>query len=476
MSKLTRRGFIQTSAVAATVAASGVHKRGLRSASAAPADNILLMVYLTGGVDSLNLVVPTSGADRSHYEAARHSLNIAADAALPLGASAFGLHPNAPELHALFGQTNSPFAIVQAAGSPAHTRSHTEASAYMFNGTPGDMSTATGWITRHLDSDPNMPTSVLMPGASLDELPSPAFNGSNDILTAERSSYFQSNLMLNGFSLHRNEQRRAMRALYDMGDSAVHAGGLQALNAANLVELFGDNDYVPPSGMSSTYSDSTFNRRLKRAAQLIKMGLGIKALTVQLENWDTHESQGVTNGWFWDRVGDLSRGLGAFYDDMANSGGDFVNRVTVVVMSEFGRKLHQNNDGGFDHGHGGAMLLLGGAVNGGLHGTWPGLHHDALYQGQDLAVTTDYRRVLTEVLIRRMGNPNVGQVFPGYANYQPLGVVQGIDLEPIYDMRTPTAVDLSQTQAAPIANKAITAAGVGIAATASLVALRNRGS
>jgi uncharacterized protein (DUF1501 family) len=157
---------------------------------------------------------------------------------------------------------------------------------------------------------------------------------------------------------------------------------------------------------------------------------------VDLGGWDTHEYQGEGGGgYFASRIGELASGLAAFYTDMSNDGGvDHNKRITVAVMSEFGRSFAQNESQGTDHGHGNVMLLMGGAVNGGkVYGKWPGLATNQLYDKRDLAITTDYRRVLSEILIRRMGNPQLGAIFPGYTGYAPLGILQGTDLEPIYN-------------------------------------------
>lgn len=477
MSSLTRRNFIKSSAaMTAAVGASQAHPSlGARPVEANVADNVIVFVHLRGGADFLNLIVPISGSDRAHYEAARPSIAIDADDALQLGTTAFGLHPNATELHNLYAAGN--LAIVQATGIDVDSRSHEEVTAYMHNGTPGTLSTTTGWLTRMLDSDPNLPDTILMPGASINDRPSPAFRGSNEIFTADEDSSFRDLLMLNGFFYQRAAQRNALREIYAQDTSSVHVAGMQALNAANMIELFtSQNAYEPPDGMAVSYSDAHINERFERAAQLIKLELGIRAITIEHDQWDYHEGQGTTSGSFWNRVGELSQGLAAFYADMVASGGDYANRVTVVVMSEFGRKLRQNDDGGCGHGHGGAMLVIGGAVNGGLYGTWPGLDYDALYQGSDVAITTDYRQVLSEILIRHMGNPKLGQIFPGYTGYTPLGVVQGTDLTPEYDERVPTAVGLDSAETSPTSNHILTAASVGVAATAGLVALRSRGA
>ena len=130
---------------------------------------------------------------------------------------------------------------------------------------------------------------------------------------------------------------------------------------------------------------------------------------------------------------ELLSALAAFYTDLDGSGSsNYTQRLTVVVMSEFGRRLRENDDRGTDHGHGSFVLVMSGNALGGVKGTWPGLANHQLFDGADLAVTTDYRRVLSEILIRRLQNTNLGVVFPGYTGYEPLGVVAGADLPPVY--------------------------------------------
>jgi uncharacterized protein (DUF1501 family) len=179
---------------------------------------------------------------------------------------------------------------------------------------------------------------------------------------------------------------------------------------------------VPAYTPGTTYPSGGFGDALKTVAQIIKMDMGLRVATVDLGGWDHHESQGVNerSGSYYRLATQLSQGLHAFFNDLPAHQG----RLTVVVMSEFGRRLGVNASSGTDHGHGNAMLVLGGQVNGGrMYGAWPGL--EDLDQSQDLRITTDYRSVLGEIVVRRLGNARLGTVFPGLSEqiYRPLGVV-----------------------------------------------------
>ena len=171
---------------------------------------------------------------------------------------------------------------------------------------------------------------------------------------------------------------------------------------------------------------------------MIKLDVGLRVATVDLGGWDTHNGQGDDGGgYFYGAVQNLARGLAALYTDLDGSGANnYTRRLTVVVQSEFGRRLRQNADRGTDHGHGNFMMVLSGNATGGIHGTWPGLANGQLFDGADLEVTTDYRRVLSEVLIRRMCNAQLATIFPGYEGYEPLGVVSGEDMVPNADAST----------------------------------------
>ena len=166
--------------------------------------------------------------------------------------------------------------------------------------------------------------------------------------------------------------------------------------------------YVPAA--EANYPDSVFAKNMKQVAQLLKSDLGMEVAFTDLTGWDTHENQGSMEGQLANRLRDLSETLAAFWRDL----GDQAEDVTVVTMSEFGRTAHQNGTGGTDHGHANAMLVLGGKVKGDkVYGRWPGLELEQLNEGRDLVVTTDYRRVLGEVVRKQMGNVNLESVFPG---------------------------------------------------------------
>jgi uncharacterized protein (DUF1501 family) len=165
---------------------------------------------------------------------------------------------------------------------------------------------------------------------------------------------------------------------------------------------------------------------------MIKADLGLRVATVDLGGWDTHENQGDGAGGYLasNQLAPMGQALAAFYQDLSNAAcaQDYTRKLTLVVMSEFGRRLRENANHGTDHGHGNAMFVMGGSVNGGqVYGNWPGLANHQLYDGADLAVTTDYRRVLSEIVTKRLGNPDLASVFPGYAGYTPMNIFAGSD-------------------------------------------------
>ena len=423
----TRRGFI-TGCSAAVAAFAGASFNTVAFGDP-DGDNqeILVSVFLRGGIDALNLIMPIGGADRGHYLAAREDIAVpttGTNAALPLAGS-LGIHagvntidggnPAPSTLYDLY-QDNK-LALVVAAGMHEDNRSHFDSMNFMELGTPGTITTPTGWLTRHMATAGNLPPEITMPSLAVGNLQQASLRGSTETINMSSPDSFSLNV---GPWQWRNAQRTAMRNLYS-GSSWLHQSGAETLDAIDIIELNSTGTYVPANG--AVYPGGSLGNHFETLARMIKLDLGLRVATIDFGGWDTHDFQGDDGGgYFLGHVEELARALTAFYTDLDGNGPDnYTSKLTVVVQSEFGRRLRQNADRGSDHGHGAMMMVLGGNVNGGVHGTWPGLHNDQLFQGADLAVTTDYRRVLSEILIRRMGNPNLGEIFPGYTEYSPMG-------------------------------------------------------
>jgi uncharacterized protein (DUF1501 family) len=168
--------------------------------------------------------------------------------------------------------------------------------------------------------------------------------------------------------------------------------------------------YTPASGVQ--YPNGDFGRSLRQIAQLIKSGVGVEIAFADIGGWDTHQAQGAVQGQLANRFTELARGIRALYDDL----GDRMDDVVIMTMSEFGRTVAENGTGGTDHGHANCMLLMGGSVAGGrILGEWPGLEREQLYEGRDLALTTDFRDIFAEIVSGHLKTAQLEKVFPGYA-------------------------------------------------------------
>ena len=424
MADTTRRSFMMgCSAAIAAMAGSRLSFAAFGDPDAGR--EVLVTIFLRGGADLLSLVAPIDGPDRGHYQAARPQLALPTTgdgALLPLDLQ-FGLHAAAAPLHTLF--QGGKVAIVHACGMSVDTRSHFDAQEYIELGTPGSRAIATGWITRHLRTMPGAPIGALMPSLAVGNAQPTSLLGDRETVSMDDPDDFD---IGTGPWLWRDAQRLALRRLYGRGDTAAHRAGIQAMNAMDLVEAFAGADVPPANG--AAYPDTDFGRHMRMIAQIVRLNIGLRAATIDLGGWDTHENQAYgAGGWFGELTGNLTGAMAALYRDLDDGVADPLSaHLTVVVVSEFGRRVRENADRGTDHGHGNPIIVVGGSVNGGLYGAWPGLAPDALYDGADVAVTTDYRRVLAEIVVRRFRNPYLSQVFPGYAAYTPLGIVQGSDL------------------------------------------------
>jgi uncharacterized protein (DUF1501 family) len=401
---LPRRQFLQ----GCSYAIASMAGARLTNLSFAPQDDnadTLVVVFLRGGWDALNVVPPLQGDDRGFYEKARPDLKITD--LLQLN-DQFGLHPALNPLYDLYQAGK--MGVVHAVGLDHDTRSHFDAQEFIELGTPGAKNTTSGWITRHLRETG---VSSILPVLSTSGQPSSLLDFVPTVSLSTPSDFSQWD---NGLI---ESQQAALRKMYS-GSSLLHKAGARTLDALNIVSPLVEQEYQPSNG--ATYDDDELGQQLKTIAQMMKLETGLRIAAVDFGGWDTHEYENDGNGgYISDLLGQLASGLANFYQDL-DSG--YTDRLSVVVISEFGRRLVQNESYGTDHGHGSVMLTLGGNVNGGqVFGAWPGLHNDQLYDHADLAVTTDYRQVLGELLSTRLGNQNIESVFPGFgAKYSPLGI------------------------------------------------------
>jgi uncharacterized protein (DUF1501 family) len=438
--EINRREFLKGCCATAAVGAAGPALLFSPEAQAAanPYDTIVL-VFLRGGIDGLNLVVPTAGNDRSHYEQARPNLNIAATGAygaLPLtlpdgSSSAFGLHPSASGLRDIW--VDGKLAIVHCCGlKTVVTRSHFDAQLYLDLGTPGQQGGGSGWLARAWKAQAAGSGSVTMPMLGVNSRSPANLLGAADALAMGSPTDFALNAGAWQWQTYRNGMPAGTRGVNEMlasfwsGQTGVEIGGQRADGSLRVVA---QQPYT--STLPAGWPTSTFARQLWTVAQSIRFNLGLRYATIDLGGWDTHDGQGTAGSgynYYQNKIAELSQALTAFYGEL--SGGGEMGRVTVIVQSEFGRRVRQNGSGGTDHGYGNPLLVLGGAVNGRrFYGQWTGLDPQVLTQSfGDVPVTTDYRQVFSELLIRRMDNSQLSSVFPGYTGYAPLGVVQGNDI------------------------------------------------
>lgn len=449
MTSFDRRVFLKGCGAAALTGGLGSRAMAYFSPAdllpAAATDDTLVVVFLRGAMDGLSLLPPSaSSPDRGFYEQYRNATRVPTSgtgAGLPLaGASDWLLHPRASALRDLFNSQH--LGIVVAAGQMQPNpviRSHFDAQANLEFGLGGGTGNGVGWITRHLLSG-GLPGTVPLPAVSMGSITAASLLGSSDAITMGSGSDFRLNTFHWSWGNDNPDEGLVgavtrMNTLWN-GGTQLEVAGAETLESLALLRGVDFSAYVPSGGADYDLAyNGGFGDQLRDVACLVKRGLGLRAVTIDLGNWDTHVGQGNPSqswDWFGNQVESLSAGLDAFYTDLSSdAGGNFMNRVSVLVVSEFGRRAIENEDGGTDHGYGNVILALGGSVNGGqVYGDFPGLGGEQLYEGTDVKVTTDYRQVVSEALIRRMGNPNIYYVFPGYGGYAPLGIFQGTDLPP----------------------------------------------
>ena len=364
---------------------------------------ILVAIFQRGAVDGLNMVVPFGEA---HYYEMRPSIGIPKPDGTPQTAvdldGFFGLHPSLAPLKPLYDAGH--LGIVDAVGSPDPTRSHFDAQDYMESGTPGIKATTDGWMNRALPktAGPVSPVRAVSLGANLAR----SIRGRNDAVAINN---------LNDFQIRDPHSADGFESMYETTlDTMLHGTGKETFQAIKLMQSIQKQSYTPANG--AKYPGGGFGNSLQQIARLIKADVGLEVAFADIGGWDTHVNEVAAQpaaGQLANNLAQFGQSLAAFYQDL----GDRMADVAVVTMSEFGRTARENGNRGTDHGHANVMFVMGGDVQGGkVYGDWPGLAEEQLNEGRDLALTTDFRDVLGELVSKHLGNANLKAVFPGYEN------------------------------------------------------------
>ena len=381
---LTRRFFLKSSGLA-LVSFGVAPKALLRSVYAADGRGrrkTLVVVFQRGACDGLNTVVPYG---EPLYRQLRPTIAVPA------------LAPLLPSFQ------DGTLAVVHAVGSPDNTRSHFDAQDFMESGTPGVKSTEDGWMNRHLQCTPEPGATPFRAVSLTPTLPRSLAGRAPAVAMAN----------INGFNLRPAAGPGVAQGFEDMYAGAVrdvlHGTGQETFEAIAFLKKTDPSRYTPAPGAS--YPRGRYGDSLKQIAQLVKADVGIEMAFTEVGGWDHHAAEGGVQGQLAVRLRELGQTLAAFQRDL----GDRMQDVVLVTLTEFGRTVRENGNRGTDHGHASVSFVMGGGVRGGsVHGRWPGLAPDRLYEGRDLAITTDFRDLLGEVLARHMGAQDLGKVFPGF--------------------------------------------------------------
>jgi uncharacterized protein (DUF1501 family) len=403
---ITRRYFMKTGGVALASFATAPTFL-LRTALAQTNPNqgvdrpILIAIFQRGAADGISMVVPFGD---KHYSAARPQIAIPEplrgtdDRAIDLDGF-FALHPSLGSLKPIYDSGH--LAMVQAVGSPDSTRSHFDAQDYMESGTPGNKSVADGWLNRYLQATPENNATPFRAVALSATLPR-SLSGQAPTVAMQRVAEF---------GLRGGRATPEVEAMFaDLYKDTF--------DAVKLLRSTTSQQYTPANGVR--YSNSGFGQALLQIAQLVKSDIGLQVAFAEVGGWDTHANQGSSRGQLSNRLRDFGDDIAALYRDL----GDRMRNVVIITMTEFGRAIRQNGSGGTDHGHASSLFVVGGPVKGGrVYGQWPGLAPEQLYEGRDLALTTDFRTVFSEILATHMGAKDVSKIFPGFKQTPSLKIV-----------------------------------------------------
>jgi uncharacterized protein (DUF1501 family) len=366
---------------------------------------VLVVVFQRGAADGLNVVVPHGDPN---YYALRPRIGIPQNLVVDLDGF-YGLHPALAPLKSIYDQRQ--LAIVEATGSPDPTRSHFDAQDYMESGTPGRKATADGWLNRALPRT-NLKASPVRAVAIGAQLPRTLRGDIPAVAIGNLASFRITDVQSQG----------TFESMYsDAVDRVLSGTGRDTFDAVRMLESMSKQAYRPADG--ARYPNGRLGQNLQQIARLIKADVGMEVAFADMGGWDTHVNEvgaQPTSGPLANLLTEWGGALAAFHRDLGTRMGD----VVVVTMSEFGRTARENGNRGTDHGHANVMLVLGGGINGGkVYGQWPGLEREQLYEGRDLAVTTDFRTVLSELVGGHLGVHEPGRIFPGYKPEKALGII-----------------------------------------------------
>jgi len=414
---MNRRIFLKSGAMTMLSLGFAPSFLGRAAAAVGARRKLLIAIFQRGAVDGLNMIVPHGEAD---YYRLRPTIAIPRPGRDAMGSAIdldgfFGLHPSMAPLKPLWD--NHSLAIVHACGSPDNTRSHFDAQDYMESATPGVKATRDGWLNRYLQQ-----TDDRLGHRSLGEGGNP-LRGVALARTMPRSLEGLAPALAIG-SVDEFGVRGSAAAFQDQyagsSDSLLSAAGNDAFEAMKTLRQAAGVPYRPAAGVE--YPNTPFGKALQEIARLAKADVGLEVAFTELGNWDHHVNEGASTGQIATRLDEFTRGLAALAADL----GDRLADTVIVTMSEFGRAVAENGNGGTDHGHGNAMMVIGGNVRGGIHGKWPGLSDAHRFEGRDLAVTTDFRDVFSEIVATHMGAPRdaMSRIFPGYAATSAPGLIR----------------------------------------------------
>jgi len=392
----TRRAFLKDAAIAMFGVGAAPAWLARAANTSSGKRKILVAIFQRGAVDGLNTVVPYGDAN---YYSLRPTIAIPKSDVISLDAF-YGLHPSLAPLKKIYDAGH--LAIVEAVGSPDPTRSHFDAQDYMESGTPGRKATPDGWLNRSLgNSKTQSPVRAVAIGSALPR----ALRGPNAAIAVNSLSEFR---------LREAASSPTFESMYSNAVDRVLSGtSRDTFNAVRTLQSIGSK-----SSSNVQYPGGRFGAALQQIAQMIKADVGLEVAFADVGGWDTHVNQ---PGPLANLLTGFGQAIAAFYEDL----GDRMDDVVIVTMSEFGRTARENGNRGTDHGHANVMFVLGGPVAGGkVHGEWPGLAREQLYEGRDLALTTDFRDVLGEVVAKHLGANPTG-VFPNHKTSKFLGLFNG---------------------------------------------------